>query len=151
MIISEKNFNRKILFQEKYYLGPQSLESGFQLDSIKDALWHKAKTTPNIFCLHTRWNRQSVASLYKQKKPFYFSILRDPVSLFISLWDYYGVSKKLNDVTLQEFAMSSNKPEKLIMPGWVSSNSNFMTQLKLLEIHLMIWYLLNVGFYRLLM
>ena len=99
------------------------MESGFQLDSIKDALWHKAKTPPNIFCLHTRWNRQSVASLYTQKKPFYFSILRDPVSLFISLWDYYGVSKKLNDMTLQEFAMSSNKPEKLIMPGWVSSNN----------------------------
>ena len=106
------------------------MESGFQLDSIKDALWHKAKTPPNIFCLHTRWNRQSVASLFKQKKPFYFSILRDPVSLFISLWDYYGVSKKLNDVTLQEFAMSSNKPEKLIMPGWVSSNSNGMTQVE---------------------
>lgn len=104
-------------------MGPQSLESGFQLDSIKDALWHKAKKPPNIFCLHTRWNGQSVASLYTQKKPFYFSILRDPVSLFISLWDYYGVSKKLNDVTLQEFAMSSNKPEKLIMPGWVSSNA----------------------------
>ena len=118
------------MFQEKYYLGPQSLESGFQLDSIKDALWYKAKTPPNIFCLHTRWNRQSVASLYKQKKPFYFSILRDPVSLFISLWDYYGVSKKLNDVTLQEFAMSSNKPEKLIMPGWVSFNSNAMIQLE---------------------
>ena len=39
------------------------MESGFQLDSIKDALWHKAKTSPNIFCLHTR--KQSTLILRK--------------------------------------------------------------------------------------
>ena len=52
----------------------------------------------------------------------YFSILRDPVSLFISLWDYYELPKHMSKhrLTLEKFAMSSNKPEDII---W--SNLNF--------------------------
>ena len=95
------------------------MDSGFQLSAINGALWKIANMSPNILTLHTRWNQKSVAKLFSQKKPFYFSILRDPVSLFISFWDYYGVSKQLKGQKLQDFAMDQNKPEKLIMPGWV--------------------------------
>ena len=95
------------------------MDSGFQLSAINGALWKIAKMSPNILTLHTRWNEESVAKLFSQKKPYYFSILRDPVSLFISFWDYYGVSKQLKGKKLQDFAMDQNKPEKLIMPGWV--------------------------------
>ena len=95
------------------------MDSGFQLSAINGALWKIANMSPNILTLHTRWNQKNVAKLFSQKKPFYFSILRDPVSLFISFWDYYGVSKQLKGQKLQDFAMDQNKPEKLIMPGWV--------------------------------
>ena len=34
---------------------------------------------------------------------FYFTILRDPVDLFVSLWDYYGFGSVFN-LTLDEYA-----------------------------------------------
>ena len=100
-------------------MGPMS---GFAVSSIKPLLWFRANFSPNIFTLHNRWNGPEVTRLYSPKKPFYFSILRDPISLFTSLWDYYGVSKKLNGISLQEFALKPQKPEKLLVPGRKGTN-----------------------------
>ena len=91
----------------------------FTVSSLRNTLWFKAQMAPQIFCLHNRWNGENVAKLYAPfgSQPYYFSILRDPVALFISLWDYYGLSQKMNGTSLQEFAMSPDKPETIIVPG----------------------------------
>ena len=34
---------------------------------------------------------------------FYFTMMRDPVELFVSAWDYYGLAKTYN-MSLEEFA-----------------------------------------------
>ena len=39
------------------------------------------------------------------QKPFYFTILRDPVEVFVSMWDYFEVSRKMFDnISLEKFA-----------------------------------------------
>ena len=43
---------------------------------------------PDIFCLTCRWNGKEIQKLYAPEIPFYFTILRDPVDVFISAWDY---------------------------------------------------------------
>ena len=54
------------------------------------------------------------------------SILRDPVSLFISVWDYYDLPKRLGKggkrTSLQQFAMMKDKPNNI---GTVTNLTNF--------------------------
>ena len=60
---------------------------------------------PQIFCLHNRWNGPEVQKLMDGQKPFYFTILRDPVEVFVSMWDYFEVSRKMFDnISLEKFA-----------------------------------------------
>jgi hypothetical protein len=37
---------------------------------------------------------------------FYFTILRDPVELFSSVWDYYGFARMYN-MSLEEYAAAN--------------------------------------------
>ena len=41
----------------------------------------------------------------KNQRPIYFTILRDPVELFISLWDYSQLGNKYGGISLEEYAM----------------------------------------------
>ena len=41
--------------------------------------------------------------LFRGPSAFYFTILRDPVDVFVSLWDYYELAKKYG-VSLDEYA-----------------------------------------------
>lgn len=85
---------------------------------------------PQIFCLHSRWDYSQVAQLmHLEEKPVYFSILRDPVSLFISVWDYYDIPKRISDKggprwTLEKFAQSEDKPNVL---SWAHLNFRDVT------------------------
>ena len=40
-----------------------------------------------------------------------FYPIRDPISIFISSWDYYGFDKILN-INIEEFADMVSEPEK---------------------------------------
>ena len=42
----------------------------------------------------------------KNQRPIYFTILRDPVNLFVSLWDYLQLSRKFGGISLEEYALS---------------------------------------------
>ena len=47
------------------------------------------------------------------EKPVYFTIVRDPVSLFISVWDYYNLPNHIPNgkkLSLEEFALQDEKP-----------------------------------------
>jgi len=51
-------------------------------------------------------------------QPFYFSILRDPVDLLVSFWDYYNVKRKLKGSwTIEKFANWTKKPDYLEFGG----------------------------------
>lgn len=63
--------------------------------------WQAADLKYDIFCLHTIWNGPEVAQVMG-KGAFYFTILRDPVDLFISLWDYASM-KDLYNVDLESY------------------------------------------------
>ena len=84
----------------------------FNSQTLENTKWNQAGLEPNVFCLHNRWNGPEVSKLYRNTtKPFYFSVLRDPVSLLISLWDYYGVTRKLG-MKLERFAVRKIKPNR---------------------------------------
>ena len=83
----------------------------FEIGEVNNTLWYKAGLQPNIFCLHNRWNGKAVAKLFGEKKPFYFTILRDPISLLISSWDYYGMNRKFGR-NLEKFIFSATKDKR---------------------------------------
>lgn len=88
---------------------------GFKASKLSDTLWYRSNMAPDIFCLHNRWNGPEVGKLFHPKEPYYFSILRDPVSLFVSLWDYYALSK-YSGMNLKQFIALEDKPEALKKP-----------------------------------
>ena len=77
--------------------------SQFNYKSIQNTEWYRAGIQPNIFCLHNIWKGSEIAKLYKNQRPYYFSILRDPLSVLISSWDYYGFDKMFG-MDLEGFA-----------------------------------------------
>ena len=63
----------------------------------------------SVFCLHHvpgTWDHVRVKELIGDRDgdAKYFSIVRDPVDLFISMWDYYDFSGTLK-MDLETFAM----------------------------------------------
>ena len=62
-----------------------------------------------MFCLHTIWDHDRVKELIGDQGwgTKYFSIVRDPVDLFISKWDYAGFSKAFK-MDLETFAMNKS-------------------------------------------
>ena len=93
--------------------------NGFTASSLNNTHWYQAGMVPQIFCLHNRWNHQEVQKLMSSQTPFYFTILRDPVEVFISMWDYYHLDhmffkKKMN---ISEFLNLKNLlPQHVTVP-----------------------------------
>ena len=63
----------------------------------------------SVFCLHTMWDHDHVKELIgdQGRGAKYFSIVRDPVDVFISKWDYYGFSKAFK-MDLETFATNKS-------------------------------------------
>ena len=65
-------------------------------------------------CRPPTWNTDSVQAVMERDKTdrrgrgYYFTIIRDPLKHFISLWDYYEL-EKLYGVSLETYAMSDKK------------------------------------------
>ena len=78
----------------------------FSRHLIDDTVWEKAHLNYHMFLLHTRWNHHEISHVMNEQgieNVFYFSILRDPVMLYRSYWDYFSLSTKF-DKTLDEYA-----------------------------------------------
>ena len=94
------------------------VQTRFSRKMIEDTLWEKAKLNYQMFMLHTRWNHHEISSTLNDKGQgdvFYFSIIRDPVLLFRSFWDYFLLSYRF-DKTLDEYA-------KTVIRQYVSYNN----------------------------
>ena len=85
----------------------------FRRDMIKGTLWEQAGLNYDMFLVHTRWNAQEISSILNdQGDVLYVSILRDPVDLFRSWWDYLRLDKRYNK-TLEEYAIAVTRKELL--------------------------------------
>lgn len=89
------------------YLGKMMPFSGSML---KGTPWQQAGLEYNLFCLHNRWNGAQVQEVMGvDPYPIYFTILRDPIELFKSLWDYLDMSKLYNNISLEEYSLSDKQ------------------------------------------
>jgi len=107
------NYNFNVVLPENGNNLPA--DSGFKASAVHKTEWYRAGLQPHIFCIHNRWSYSRVAELmdHGPEKPVYFTIVRDPVSLFISMWDYYNLPKYIPNgggLTLEEFALQDEKP-----------------------------------------
>ena len=86
------------------YLGYKQM---FDRKLMRSALWEKANLKYDMFLVHTRWNHTRISQLLDdQGDVFYFSIVRDPVELFRSYWDYYNLTS-LSNMTLETYTRTT--------------------------------------------
>ena len=84
----------------------------FRRNMIQGTLWEKAGLEYDMFLLHTIWNHAEIVNtLSDQGDVIYISILRDPVELFRSWWDYMRLDKRYNK-TIEEYALSMTSESK---------------------------------------
>ena len=70
---------------------------------MENTSWEHAGLEYDIFLCHTRWNHTSVSQVLNDHGDvFYFSILREPVELFRSYWDYFKLGK-IFKTTLEDY------------------------------------------------
>ena len=69
---------------------------------ISKTPWEKAGLNYSIFAIHTIWNYKEISkTLNDQGDVSYISIIRDPVDLFVSFWDF-----ELSGGSINKFVMS---------------------------------------------
>ena len=103
-----KNNLNVVLPAKSNYLGVYFKRDGphFDRKMMENTSWEHAGLEYDIFLCHTRWNHTSVSQVLNDHgEVFYFSILRDPVELFRSYWDYYKLSK-IFERTLEEYIIT---------------------------------------------
>ena len=111
MLPAKDNYlGTKVEYKRSNYLGEH-----FDRKMMVNTAWEYAGLEYDIFLCHTRWNHTSVSHVLNDHgEVFYFSILRDPVELFRSYFEYYKVGetflgeidgiKKWKQTTLEEYA-----------------------------------------------
>ena len=71
---------------------------------VANTPWDRLHMEYDVFCLHTIWSRAEVAASLGPAAAT-FTIMRDPVELFESLWSYAGLGNYYN-TDLETFAVS---------------------------------------------
>ena len=96
-----------VLPAKHHFFGYQ--RSPFKRSMIRGTLWEKAGLEYDMFLLHSVWNHREISNtLSDHGDVFYFSIIRDPVELFRSWWDYISLDRQYNK-TIEEYALSAVK------------------------------------------
>jgi len=76
----------------------------YQRAMISNTAWEMAGLEYDIFCLHTMWNQDEVNKTLGDGT-VYITMLRDPVDVFESLWNYSGM-RSFYHMDLEKFAIS---------------------------------------------
>ena len=95
-----------VLPQHSNYLGPDNPDysSRFNRKMLEKTIWEQAGLAYDFFLCHTKWDHQEISQVLDDHGDvFYFSILRDPVDLFRSFWDYYNLEDDFQ-TSLDEYA-----------------------------------------------
>ena len=78
----------------------------FRRNMLQGTMWEQAGLEYDLFLLHTIWNHPEIAHTLSDKGDvLYISILRDPVELFRSWWDYMRLDNRYKK-TIDEYALS---------------------------------------------
>ena len=78
----------------------------FERNMLQGTMWEQAGLEYDLFLLHTIWNHSEIAhSLSDKGDVLYISIIRDPVDLFRSWWDYKRLDNIYNK-TIDEYALN---------------------------------------------
>uniref|UniRef100_A0A0K2UCL1 Galactosylceramide sulfotransferaselike [Saccoglossus kowalevskii] n=1 Tax=Lepeophtheirus salmonis TaxID=72036 RepID=A0A0K2UCL1_LEPSM len=90
----------------------------FRKDYIALTPWAMANISYDIFAIHTVWNQETISEIMKPDT-IYITILRDPVELFLSEWDYFEFEAILK-THLDDFVKLNNtKKTKLIQKSGI--------------------------------
>ena len=103
-ILMRYGWTRKLNFvlpRDGNYLGRVS---HYSRTMVADTDWQRAGLQSSIFCLHTRWNKEEVEATIGPGAA-YFTILRDPLEQFMSMWVYYDLGG-VYGTSLEQFALS---------------------------------------------
>ncbi len=87
----------------------------FNASDLEGTAWHNAGMAYDMFCLHNRWNGGEMRKLMEipdKARPVYLTMLRDPVELFRSLWDYFAMADHYG-MSLELYALSNKSGELL--------------------------------------
>ena len=86
----------------------------FHRSTMWGSPWAKAQMSYDLFCLHNIWNYPEVNYIMggDRANTAYFSILRDPVELFISLWDYAQFPVYYGGITLEQYILKDKSKGK---------------------------------------
>jgi len=95
----------------------------YQRAMISNTPWEMAGLDYHIFCLHTVWNQEEVRKTVGEDA-VYVTMLRDPVQLFESLWNY-GKLHTFYHTDLETFALAP-KVGKLAMRAFGNLGKNMM-------------------------
>jgi len=79
----------------------------YQRFMIGNTPWERAGLEYNIFCLHTIWNQDEVNKTLGEGA-VYITMLRDPIDVFESLWNYAAMHTFYH-MSLEKFARSPKK------------------------------------------
>ncbi|XP_076033026.1 galactosylceramide sulfotransferase-like [Oratosquilla oratoria] len=96
-----QNLRLPLPSRSNYFGGPVA----FHASMVKDTQWDGFGY--NIFATHTKWNHEQVAAIMP-KDTIYISIVRDPVELFESLFNYAKLSK-VTRLSLEQYMVRVNK------------------------------------------
>ena len=89
----------------KYERGENNTKSvKFNRKMLENTKWEQAHLPYDVFLCHTQWDHDEISHVLNDNgDAFYFSLLREPVAMFRSFWDFY----KLHDdykMSLEEYA-----------------------------------------------
>ena len=90
-------------------------DARFNRSLIEDTPWNLAGMPNDIYCLHCVWNYAEVSATLGEGA-VYFTMIRHPVDLFRSAWDFFNWGKFYN-MTLQQFADAIDTPGNLQLLG----------------------------------
>lgn len=93
--------------QGNYIGNPKLFNSKLIGESVRSV-----DNTYNVFTHHTRYNSKELKKVMKPNAAF-VTILRDPATLFESMYNFYRMQKRLN-VTIKEFMEDTDKYEEVL-------------------------------------
>ena len=86
---------------------------GFSIKAIENTPWYQAGIQPDIFCCHSRWSNFSAVKQIMGSDTIFFTIIRDPIDTFISMWDYYQIDKQYmrTNISIDDFFKQPLNPK----------------------------------------
>jgi len=102
----EKELNFALPLEGNYFKSEDSIV--YNRSMLSETAWEKAGLPYDIFCVHTVWNTEQVRQTLGGK-PNLISIVRDPATVFLSMWEYYRASDELK-MSLEDFIELEKPP-----------------------------------------